>query len=270
MVAVGPGVASTPSVGVGGGVAALAPGAAVGGAIAQLIGLDAGLAYLGTPLLGFVGGMLSLLLVLALARRRSGTDMTTLLLAGVVVSAFLSAILSIVVLMSGQDTIRLMSWLLGSTEPAFWPRIWALIIVFVPGSIILWMQSRKINAFSIGEQTAQRMGINPSKLRWTVLAVGTAMASTAVGSVGAIAFLGLVAPHIARSVVGVDWRRSMPASAITGAALMLGADVLAQRGLPALGKAITGNEIVLSGYPVGVVAALLGAPSLLILLRKAH
>ena len=245
-------------------------GAAIGGAIAQIIGLDAGLAFLGTPLLAFVGGMLSLALVLALARRKSGEDATTLLLAGVVVSSLLSAILSVVILMSGADTNRLMRWLLGSTSPQFWERVGILAVVLVVGSLLLYPQSKRLNALAVGEISARRLGVDPNRLRWTVLIVGTAMAGTAVGTVGAIAFLGLVAPHIARRLMGVDWRWSLPGALATGAGLMLGADAIAQRGLPWIGQVLTGKELLATELPVGVVTALIGAPTLLILLRRAE
>jgi iron complex transport system permease protein len=243
-------------------------GAAVGGAIAQILGLDASMAFLGTPLLGFVGGMASLALVLALAKRRHGTDSTTLLLAGVVVSSLLSALLSVMILMSGKDSNDLMRWLLGSTSPQFMERVVALAVMLVAGLFILFRQTRRLNAFAIGEATARRLGVDPGRLRWTVLVVGTAMAATAVGTVGAIAFLGLVAPHIARGLVGVDWRWSLPGSLAVGSGLMIAADVLAQRGLPLIGHLLTGKDLLATGLPVGVVTALLGAPSLLILLRK--
>lgn len=243
-------------------------GAAVGGAIAQIIGLDAGLAFLGTPLLAFVGGMASLALVFAMARRRQGTDTTTLLIAGVVVSSLLSAILSVVIVMSGQDSRLLMSWLMGSTTPAFMERVVLMAIVLTVGAVILYRQTKRLNALAIGEDTARRLGVDPVRLRWIVLTVGTAMASAAVGTVGAVAFLGLVAPHISRSILGVDWRRSMLGSLVVGAGLMLAADLLSQRGLPMIGQLITGKELLVTEIPVGVVTALLGAPSLLILLRR--
>jgi len=243
-------------------------GAAVGGVIAQLLGLDFVFFGLGTPILGFVGGMLSLLLVFGLVRKRGVVDVTHLLLAGVVVGALLSAILSILILMSGSDTNRLMQWLLGSTSPAFWVRVWLMLILLVGGTWVLRGQTRQLNALAIGEDTAARLGIDPNRLKWVVLSVGTAMAATTVGTVGAIAFLGLVAPHISRRILGVDWRWSLMGSLVVGAALMLAADVVAQRGLPWLGHLLTGKELLATELPIGAVTALFGAPSLLILLRK--
>ena len=243
-------------------------GAAVGGVIAQLLGLDFVFFGLGTPILGFVGGMLSLLLVFGLVRKRGVVDVTHLLLAGVVVGALLSAILSILILMSGSDTNRLMQWLLGSTSPAFWERVWLMLILLVGGTWVLRGQTRKLNALAIGEDTAARLGIDPNRLKWVVLSVGTAMAATTVGTVGAIAFLGLVAPHISRRILGVDWRWSLMGSLVVGAALMLAADVVAQRGLPWFGHLLMGKELLATELPIGAVTALFGAPSLLILLRK--
>jgi len=243
-------------------------GAAVGGVIAQMLSLDTMAWGLGTPILGFAGGMLSLLLVYGLARRRASVDITNLLLAGVVVGALLSSLLSVLILMSGQDTNRLMRWLLGATSPQLWERVWLMAAFLILGTAVLMRQTRRLNAFAVGEATAMRLGVDPHRLKWTVLGVGTAMAAVAVGSVGAIAFLGLVAPHISRRVLGVDWRWSLPGSLLTGAGLMLMADFLAQRGLPDLGFWLTGQHLVLTDMPVGAVTALLGAPSLLILLRK--
>lgn len=243
-------------------------GAAIGGATAQILGLDAGFAFLGTPLLAFFGGMASLILVFAMARRRQGTDTTTLLIAGVVVSSLLSAILSVIIVMSGQDSRVLLSWLMGSTAPQFMERVGLLAVVLLIGSVLLYRQTKRLNALAIGEDTARRLGVDPVRLRWIVLTVGTAMAAAAVGTVGAIAFLGLVAPHISRSILGVDWRWSMLGSLLVGAGLMLAADVLAQRGLPLIGYLMTGKELLVTDIPVGVITALLGAPSLLILLRK--
>ena len=243
-------------------------GAAIGGAVAQVAGLDIGLAFLGTPLLGFIGGILALLLVFGLARRRSGTDSTTLLLAGVVVASLLAAILSLIILMSGADSSRLMAWLLGSTSPQFWERVAALAVALVVGTIMLQRYTKVLNVVAIGDDAARRLGVNIERVRWLVLVIGTAMAATAVGTVGAVAFLGLVAPHIARRLVGVDWRRSLPSSLLVGAGLMLAADAVAQRGLPWLGYLLTGKELLATELPVGVVTALIGAPSLLILLRQ--
>jgi iron complex transport system permease protein len=174
----------------------------------------------------------------------------------------------VVIVMSGEDSRLLLSWLMGSTSPQFMERVWLLAAVLLLGTLILYRHTKRLNALAIGEDTARRLGVDPVRLRWIILTVGTAMAAAAVGTVGAIAFLGLVAPHISRSILGVDWRWSLLGSLAVGAGLMLAADVLAQSGLPLIGFLLTGKHLLVTEIPVGVVTALLGAPSLLILLRK--
>jgi iron complex transport system permease protein len=191
-----------------------------------------------------------------LATRRGIVQVQTLLLAGVVVGALLSAILSMVLLVAGEDTNQVLRWLLGSTTPMFWDRIAIMLVVYVVGGGVLIRQSRRLNAFAVSEETAQRLGIDTGALKSVVLVAGTAMTAVAVGSTGIIGFLGLVAPHISRRILGVDWRWSLPGSALIGSALLLLADIVGQQLKP-------GTEI-----PVGIVTALLGAPFLLVLIRK--
>ena len=138
----------------------------------------------------------------------------------------------------------------------FWNRIAAMSVVMALGGSVLLLQTKSLNAFAISEETAQRLGVDTSSLKSVVLVTGTAMTAAAVGSTGIIGFLGLVAPHISRRLLGVDWRWSLPGSALLGSALLLLADIVAQRAIP-------NTEL-----PVGVVTALLGAPFLLILLRR--
>jgi iron complex transport system permease protein len=234
-------------------VAGVSSGAAVGGVVAVILGLSGGI---GLFLAGTLGGLAALALVWSLAQRRGAADVTTLLLAGLVIGTLLSAVLSMLLLGSGRDSNALLRWLLGSTTPAFWDVNALLAAVAVTGGLILSRQTRRLNAFAVGEDSAQRLGVETGKLKRTVLVTGTAMTAAAVGAAGIISFLGLVAPHIARRLLGVDWRVSLPGSMLVGAALLLLADALAQR-------AIYGVEL-----PVGILTALLGAPSLLILLRQ--
>lgn len=237
-------------------IVGVSSGSAVGGALAFVLGFSGALGGLGIMLASFVTGLLSLGLVFLLATRRGVVQVQTLLLAGVVVGALLSSVLSLVLLAAGQDTNQVLRWLLGSTTPMFWDRILIMLVVYAIGGIILIRQSRRLNAFAVSEETAQRLGVDTSALKSVVLVAGTAMTAVAVGSTGIIGFLGLVAPHISRRLVGVDWRWSLPGSALIGSALLLFADIVAQQIKP-------GMEI-----PVGVVTALLGAPFLLVLIRR--
>ena len=237
-------------------IVGVSSGAAVGGALAYVLGFAGAFGGMGMMGAAFVTGLLSIALVFAMASRRGVVQVQTLLLAGVVVGALLSAVLSLILLAAGQDTNQVLRWLLGSTTPMFWNRIAAMAVVMAVGGAVMLLQTKSLNAFAISEETAQRLGVDTSTLKSLVLVTGTAMTAAAVGSTGIIGFLGLVAPHISRRLLGVDWRWSLPGSAILGAGLLLAADIVAQRALP-------NTEL-----PVGVVTALLGAPFLLVLLRR--
>ena len=236
-------------------IVGVSSGAAVGGAVALTTGLGAAWFGMGMIALSFVGGIASLALVYALATRRGLVDVGTLLLAGVVLGAMLSAVLSLIILASGGDTNQVLRWLLGSMTPMYWHELLAMLVVLVLGGWALTLQTRKLNAFILGEESAQRLGVDTNRLKRMTLGAGTLMTAVAVGSVGIVGFLGLVAPHIARRLLGVDWRWSLLGSAAVGAFLMLGADLIAQRAVP-------DTEL-----PVGVVTALLGAPFLIVLMR---
>lgn len=236
-------------------VVGVSSGAAVGGSLAIVLRFSEalfGLAGLGAA---FAGGLGSLALVVALARRRGVINVPTLLLAGVVVGSLLAALLSLILLAAGGNTNQVLRWLLGSMTPMFWPRVAILAIALLGGTALLTRETRRLNAFAVGEDSAQRLGVDTARLKKRVLVTGTAMAAVAVGSVGIVGFLGLVAPHIARRMLGIDLRQSLIGAGLFGAILLLAADLLAQRAVP-------GVEL-----PVGAVTAVLGAPTLLLLLR---
>jgi iron complex transport system permease protein len=237
-------------------VIGVSSGAGLGGTIAVVVGFSQSLATLGSVVLAFLGGLLSLWLVLSLARRRGAVQVHTLLLAGVVTSAMLSALMTTVLMLGGQDTGRILRWLLGSLTTVTTERLWAMAVVLVLGLLALQGETRALNAFSVGEFTSERLGVDPRRLRAVVLTVGTAMVAVAVGAVGIIGFLGLMAPHISRRLLGIDLRWSLLGSALCGSALLLASDLAAQNIHPDF------------ELPVGAVTALIGAPALLWLLKK--
>jgi iron complex transport system permease protein len=241
-------------------VVGVSSGAAVGGAIAFVTGFGANWGGfgqgLGLMICAFPAGLLALGIVFGLSRQRGVVNVQTLLLAGVVTGSMLNAVLSFVLLRGGKDTNVVLQWLLGDISFAFWNKDELLLCVLLAGAAVLIGCSKQLNAFALGEETAQRLGVNVSRLKLVILVTSTAMVSATVGAVGVIGFLGLAAPHIARRTLGVDWRISLIGSGLIGACLLLIADFIAQRALP-------GGEI-----PVGIVTAIVGAPLLLVLLRK--
>lgn len=238
-------------------------GAAVGGTTALVAGLAGLWGGLGTFAFAFAGAMLTLMLVVMVARRGGIVDTRSLLLAGVAVGALLAALLSLMLLLAGQDTNAVLSWLLGNLGNLSWPKVGLLFLVATVGSGLLLRKARSINSLSLGTEAAQHLGVDAGVLSRQILVTGSVLVAAATGAAGIIAFLGLVAPHLARLVFGVDWRRSMAGSLLLGSVLLLSADLVAQR----VFSLVTGT--VGMDIPVGVVTALLGAPSLLILVRKA-
>lgn len=237
-------------------IVGVSSGAAVGGALAILTGVGALWSGLGLLVCAFLAGLASLALVFGLVGKRGASDVQTLLLAGVVVSSMLMSLLTLLLYMAGKDTDQILLWMLGSTASVNWSRIAPMTATLILGSVILILETKRLNAFAIAEDTARRLGVDTRRLKRNVLITGTAMAAVAVGSVGIIGFLGLVSPHIARRIVGVDWRWSLIASGLVGMALLIPSDVIAQWALP-------GGEV-----PVGIVTAMIGAPFLLTLIRK--
>lgn len=238
-------------------VAGVSSGAAVGGAVAAVCGFSGWLDSFGMVTLSLAGGGLALFLVVMLARHRGVLVPERLLLAGVMVGSLLSALLSLILLAAGQDTGRVLRWLLGSMTPMYWDKVALMAVALLAGGTVLVLQTKKLNVLALGTDAARRVGINSNRLAFTVMAGTTLLVSITVGVVGIVGFLGLVAPHIARRLVGTDWRGSLIASGLIGSAVLCLADIVAQKVLGGGGEA-----------PVGIVTAVIGAPFLLILLRR--
>ncbi len=245
-------------------IVGVSSGSAVGGALALIFGFGAWLGGVGMLAAGFAGGMVSLILVYGLARKHRVVDVQSLLLAGVTVAALLSAVLSFILMLAGHDTTQILGFLLGHTSDSSWTKVGLLFPTLVIGLAFLYSRSRRLNALAVGEASAERLGVDVRRLTKEILLVGTAMTAAAVGSVGIVGFIGLVAPHLARRLFGVDWRVSLPGSALLGTIVLLIADLIGQRALSEIMQR-PGMEV-----NVGIVSALLGAPSLLILLRRSE
>ena len=208
------------------------------------------------PLVAFGGALLALAAVYLLAHARGRLQVTTLILAGVVVSAFLSAVAMLLAFLSGPRYLEILSWLMGRLEPLTPSAIRWTGAVAAAGIALAWAQARDLNALILGEEVAESLGvgIEPAKRRLFVLA--SLLTGAAVAAAGPIGFVGLVAPHICRILVGPDHRALIPASALCGAAVVLFADALAR------------VVVAPSELPAGVVTSLLGGPFFLVLLVR--
>jgi iron complex transport system permease protein len=159
--------------------------------------------------------------------------------------------------LANQSTSQVLSWLLGWLGEAVWWQVLTLAIVVPFGVFGLSRLGRSLDALSFGDETAHAVGVDVARLRLWVILLTALLTATAVAFSGVIGFIGLLAPHAVRALVGPAHRPLVPLSALLGGALLVIADLLSRTLLP-------GTPI-----PIGVVTALLGAPVFALLLRRA-
>jgi iron complex transport system permease protein len=232
-----------------------AAGASLGAVVAIVLPLTTvGLLGIGlVQLLAFAGALLTVFAVLAVARGRAGTPVTTLLLAGYAVSSLLAAGVAFLLFGAGDRLAAVVSWLLGSLAGSSWPRVAVAVPLIVVSFTLLLLRWRRLNALQLGEAQAAHLGIELEREKRLLTGLAALATSAAVAISGTIGFIGLVVPHLVRLVAGPDHRLLLPASMIYGAGLLVLAD---------LGARLAG------GVPVGVITALLGAPFFIWLLRR--
>ena len=235
-------------------------GAVVGILLSAPLGAGVALAGFGiVPLTAFVGALLSMALVYQLARVGGRTPVVTLLLAGFAVSSVLSYTVSFLLILNDQLQLnlpRIYGWLLGGIDVNTWSQLFIVGPVIGVTAIAAVSLANGLNALSLGEEMAERLGIDVERDKRLIIVAGSLLTATAVSIGGLIGFVGLIVPHILRLLCGPDNRLLLPASALTGAAFMVLADLLARTILSPL-------EI-----PVGIITAFLGGPYFLYLLRK--
>lgn len=204
----------------------------------------------------FVFGCLAVLVVYGLARLKNSST-TVLLLAGVAIGQLFSAGVSSLKYFSDNEALKdLVVWLMGGFWGAKWQVLQLLIPLLVVSLGILVKYAWDLNALSAGEEVARTLGVKVKRIRWVCLLVVTLMASTTIAFTGIIGFIGLVAPHISRMIIGTDYRFLLPCSCLVGALLLLLSDTAARMLLSPV-------EI-----PVGIITALFGAPFFIYLLVK--
>lgn len=204
----------------------------------------------------FVAACLVLASVVALARGRDGRLLpTNLILAGVIMSAILSAAISFIKYLSGDQVGSIVFWLLGSFQARTWLDAGVVLVFLIPALVVSLVYAVDINIMTMGVRTAETLGVNTARVRLILLAAASLAAAATVSVAGVIGFVGLIVPHFVRMGTGPDHRSLIPLSALAGALLLLAADSLVRVVLP--------GEI-----PVGVLTALLAGPVFLILFKK--
>ncbi|UOQ44306.1 iron ABC transporter permease [Halobacillus salinarum] len=204
----------------------------------------------------FIFGCIAVFAVYGISRLKNGST-TVLLLSGVAIGQLFSAGVSSLQYFSSNAALKdLMVWLMGG----FWGASWEVLNFLVPlvlvTFLILWRLSWDLNALSSGEEIAKSLGIDIKKLRVMTLLLSTLIASASIAFTGIIGFIGLVAPHIGRMIIGTDTRFLLPCASTIGAILLLLSDTLAR-------TIISPIEI-----PVGIITSVLGAPFFIYLLMR--
>ena len=236
-------------------------GASTGAAAAILFGAGAGLGQQALPISAFLGSLGASLLVFFVARSGGQVTSLRLLLAGVAVGYALSAATSFLIFASGsaEGARSVMFWLLGSLTLGRWDVTLLAVVVIVAlctGLFTLW--GRRLDALAIGDETALTLGVRPERKRIKLLVLASLCVGVVVATSGSIGFVGLVIPHLARRIVGAAHGRMLPVAALLGAVFLIWADVLAR-------TMMQPQEL-----PLGILTAIVGAPFLLILVRRMY
>lgn len=234
-------------------------GASSGAAAMILFGVGLGFGEHALSASAFIGALAASLMVLLVARSAGRVTSLRLLLAGVAIGYALSAVTSFLIFASGsaEGARSVMFWLLGSLALARWGgplAVVAVVVVFTAALLTLW--GRRLDALAIGDETAHILGISPARFRTQLLVVVSLCIGVVVAASGSIGFVGLVIPHLARRLVGAAHNWAVPASALLGAIFLVWADLLAR-------TVMAPQEL-----PIGIIAAIVGAPFLLHLIRR--
>jgi iron complex transport system permease protein len=234
----------------------ISSGAAFGAAVYLLLAAATpSLWHVGQAVCALGGALLAAMLVFGLSRARRSFSTATMLLAGVAVSFFFSAlILALQYLADFTKAFRMMGWLMGSVDVVGFRPVGELFPFVAVGAVVLLALSRELNLLLTGEELAQSRGMNVAAVKKTIFFVTSLMVGGVVAQCGPIAFVGLIVPHICRILVGPDHFRLGPCTLLLGGAFLCGCDTVAR------------TVIAPVEMPVGILTALLGAPFFLWLL----
>lgn len=234
----------------------VASGAALGATIVMAFGAGFLLfAGVGLPIVAFIFGLVTVLVVVFLARQRGRLPVLSLVLAGAVLSAIFTAITSFLMLSAREQVAGIIAWLLGSFSLASWDEVIIVFPLMVIALSIIGLSGRYLNLLQLGEDQAAQLGLNVETTKLVLVAAATLATAAAVSVSGIIGFVGLMVPHAVRLAFGPDHRVLIPLTVILGAIFMVLADLVAR-------TLIAPVEI-----PIGVITALVGGPFFLFLLR---
>ncbi|WP_137723290.1 FecCD family ABC transporter permease [Prescottella subtropica] len=206
----------------------------------------------------FVAAIAGLLLVFLIATNRSGALVPgRLILGGIAVGQFTAALTSALVMLGDRDLAqRVLQWTLGSVAGARWASLTPMLVVVAVTAAVVLAHARVLDSFAFGDRAAASLGTHVERSRWVLYGVASLCTATLVAQAGVIGFVGLVVPHAARMLAGPLHARLLPVVALTGALLLVWADIAARTVIP-------GREL-----PISVVTAVVGVPVFVLLLRR--
>jgi iron complex transport system permease protein len=235
----------------------VAQGASLGAAIGFVLPVAWNLSSFGIiPVFAFIGAIIATIVVYLLARVGKTLPVTTLILAGVALSALLQSIVSYLVISSNEKMHGILFWLMGSFSMSRWSEVEVVLPYVAAGTAIIIIFARLLNVMQLDEEQAQQLGVNVERYKIILLAAATLITAASVSFVGTIGFVGIIIPHAVRLIWGADHRFLVPFSVLTGAIFMILADLLS--------RTILAPEEI----PIGVITAICGTPFFLYLLRR--
>ena len=208
------------------------------------------------PLAAFSGAIIASFTVYALSMIGPRSSVSLLLLSGIALSTFFSALISYLMFVAGSNLQELVFWLMGGLWASTWQYVEITFPVVLVGTIFLYAHARDLNLMLSGEESAQHLGVAVENLKRILLVTVSFIVGVAVAFCGIIGFVGLIVPHVVRTFTGPDHKALIPASALFGGILLIWADIIARSAIP-------GTEV-----PVGIITALLGAPFFMYLVRS--
>nr|WP_216852844.1 iron ABC transporter permease [Phytoactinopolyspora halotolerans] len=234
----------------------VSPGAAVGASLVFVTGASF-LDEWTVPVAAFSTGLCATLLVYLLSRSGGRTEVVTLILTGVAVTAVASALVAFNTFVANPEAReQIVFWQLGSLNGARWPAVTAVLPFVVVGLVAAVLLARSLDLLALGDRAARHLGVNVERLRIVAIVVVAMLVGSGVAFAGVIGFVGLVVPHLIRMVAGPGHRVLLPASALGGAVLLVGADLVAR------------TAIAYADLPLGMLTALVGGPFFFWLLRR--
>lgn len=205
----------------------------------------------------FAGGLLVVWLVFRVSCARHGTSVLTMLLAGVAMSYLAGSLSQFLELIADHHMLKRISlWRMGGLEGADYRRALLMLVVGLGAALWLWHMRSALNVLLLGEAEAQHLGFEVKTLRWQIILCVSLAVGLSVALAGAIAFVGLIVPHMVRLWLGPDHRKLIPISALLGAVLLVAADCVARTSLAPM------------ELPVGLLISVLGAPLFVVMLRQ--